>query len=244
MQNAGAQEHFLVLWPLPADRTYADYLDEIIGPFESLGEMYYAGEIDRAELMEGLGRELPDWFSSFIQGAGGPGLVSPGRTAEATVRLEPGTYVMECYVRTPQGQPHNFLGMMRPITVTDAASGAPEPEADVEVALANYRVEAPDTLAAGTRTVRVRILEDPEGLLPHDIHLARLPGDTRTDSVVAWMDWVDRLQAPGPADFLGGVEQMPAGSVGYLTAPLEPGRYVWVSEAYGERGVVREFRVE
>lgn len=244
MENAGAQEHFMNLWPLPEGRSYEDYETEVIGPFERLGNMYFEGEIDRGELMERLGQELPDWFSQVIRGAGGPGLVSPGGVARTTVRLEPGTYVMECYVKTPEGQPHNFLGMMRPIVVTEEASGAPEPDADATLELANYRIETTGTLGAGARTVRVRMTEDPEGLLPHDVHLARLDEGTSVDSVVAWMDWVDRLQAPGPAEFLGGVEQMPAGSTGYMTVELTPGRYLWVSEAYGSRGAVAEFTVE
>jgi hypothetical protein len=244
MENVGAQEHFMNLWPLPEGRSYREYLDEVIDPFERLGGMYYAGDIDRQELMEGLGRELPDWFPEFIAGAGGPGLVSPGGVARTTVKLEPGTYVMECYVKSPEGQPHNFLGMMRPIVVTEEASGASEPAADATVELANYRIDSSGTLEPGSRTVRVRMTEDPEGLLPHDVHLARLHEGTPVDSVVAWMDWVDRLQAPGPAEFLGGVEQMPAGSTGYVTVELAPGRYAWVSEAYGPRGVVSEFTVE
>jgi hypothetical protein len=37
---------------------------------------------------------------------------------------------------------------------------------------------------------------------------------------------------------------MAAGKTAYMTVELVPGRYAWVSEAYGSRGMVREFTVE
>jgi hypothetical protein len=197
MKNAGQQEHFLVLWPLPDDKTLEDYIQEILTPFETTSLEYRAGTVDRAGFMENLGAQLPEWFPSAIKGAGGPGLTAPGRTSQTTVQLQPGSYVMECYVKTPDGHYHSMLGMVRSLTVTDTPSGAPEPEADIQMTLANYEIE----------TVRVHVTEDPEGLLPHDVHLARLEAETSVDEVVRWMDWVDAFRAGAPADFLGGPRQ-------------------------------------
>ncbi len=42
---------------------------------------------------------LPSWFSEIIF-SGGVGLVSPGETAQTTIYVDPGTYVVECYVKT------------------------------------------------------------------------------------------------------------------------------------------------
>lgn len=243
MVNAGEQEHFLALWPLPDDRTFDDYVEEILGTFETLGAQYAAGEIDRPTFLEQLGGQLPEWFPSAIQGAGGPGLTSPGRTSQATVYLEPGNYVMECYVRSPDGQYHSMLGMIRPLAVTEQPSGGPEPETDVQMTLSNYSIETVGDLTAGEHTLRVEVADTPEGLLTHDVHLARLDEVTSPDDVVGWMDFLDRMKAPAPAEFLGGIEHMPAGSVGYFTVELEPGRYLWVSEGYGAQGMVKEFTV-
>jgi hypothetical protein len=40
------------------------------------------------------------------------------------------------------------------------------------------------------------------------------------------------------------MEQLEAGHSGYLHLDLEPGAYAWISEAYADRGMVKEFVVE
>lgn len=245
MTNAGQQEHFLVLWRLPEGKTFEDYREEVIGPFETSMKEYAAGEVDRAGLMEALGSRLPEWLPPLSAlGMGGAGLTSPGRVTRTAVKLEPGEYVMECYVKTPDGMPHSFLGMLRPLTVTSDSTGAAPPEADVEMTLSNYRIETAGELTPGEHTVRVRVAENPEGLLGHDVHLARLDEGTDVAEVVKWMDWVDALEAPAPAEFVGGAEQVPVGHTTYFTVELAPGRYAWVSEGYAERGMVQEFTIE
>jgi len=61
------------------------------------------------------------------------------------------------------------------------------------------------------------------------------------------MDWTQPggLQTPAPAVFLGGLQEMPAGSTGYLTVTLEPGRYAWIAEIPGTdaNGFLKEFSV-
>lgn len=243
MENAGEQHHFLVLWRLPDGKTFQDYIDEVIPPFDTLVEAYDAGELDRDELMAGLGAALPEWFAS-VEGMGGPGLTAPGMTSETTVHLEPGSYVMECYVRTPDGRFHGALGMFRPITVTDASSGTAEPEADLEMTLSNYEIATTGELTPGRHSVRVDVAEMPEGLLGHDVHVARLDEGTSLDQVAGWMDWIDAFRDPPPATFIGGAEQVPPGHTSYFTVDLEPGRYAWVSEGYAAMGMVQEFTVE
>ena len=108
-------------------------------PFTSRYKEYRSGEVDHAAFFELLTADLPDWFP--VEGVGGVALTSPGQTAETTVYLEPGEYVMECYVRAPDpdgDQFHNELGMLRPLTVTEESTGAAEPQADVRVTLRNY----------------------------------------------------------------------------------------------------------
>lgn len=243
MTNAGQQHHFLVLWRLPEGRTFQEYREQVVTAFDTLMQAYDAQEMTREEMMGALGAALPEWFGA-VEAGGGPGLTAPGRTAQTTVQLEPGTYVMECYVRTPDGTYHGMLGMVRPITVIDAMAGASAPEADLDMTLSNYEITTDGAVTPGTHTVRVQVMERPEGLLGHDVHLARLQGDVTVEEVAAWMDWVDAFRDPPPATFLGGAEQVPAGHTSYFTVQLEPGRYAWVSEEYGRRGMVKEFTVE
>lgn len=244
MTNEGAEPHFMVFWKLPEDRTFDDYVHEVYEPFMALFGRYKAEEISRDELLGGLGEQLPAWLDLAGMGRGGPGLLSPGRTAETTVDLPPGDYVLECYMVNAEGKVHNQLGMLRPLTVSAESTGASPPSADVEMRISNTGVEVEGELDAGDHTVKVTVTEPPPGFLGHDLHLAKLPADLEIPDLLAWMSWVDGLNPPAPAEFLGGVEQVPAGHSSYLTVTLEPGRYLWLSEEYGSQGVLHEFRVE
>jgi len=243
VRNTGEQEHFLILWRLPNGSTFEDYASQIAPAFQSIMEPYREGAVDRDETVTTLGGLLPEWYWSVLP-AGGVGLTAPGGVAQTTVNLEPGHYVMECYVKTPEGVFHAMLGMLHPLTVTDVVSGATAPESDIEMVLTNYEIATEGVLTAGEQVVRVQVMDDPEGLLKHDVHLVRLAEGTGVDDVVAWMDWLDALMAPAPIEFMGGAEDMPAGNTAYITLNLEPGTYAWVSESYGSRGMAKRFTVE
>ena len=244
-KNAGEQSHFLLLWRLPEGKTFNEWITGVSDPFNALYADYQAGTLQKAEFMEKLGAALPEWFMT-TQRLGGPGFTAAGRTSQTTVHLEPGDYVMECYVRAAD-QPdkfHGALGMLRPLTVTTEASGGSPPEADIEIALSNYQIAVEGDLSPGDRTVRVRVQENPEGLILHNVHLVRLGDDTAAADAAEWLDWVDAMLPPAPAVFLGGTGQLPAGGESYFIAELEPGRYAWVSETWGIQGMVHEFTVE
>lgn len=244
--NAGEQDHFLILWQLPEGRTFDEYASDVAGQFSDLYAQYREGTYAQAEFMETLGGALPEWFFSARR-LGGPGFTSPGHTSETTIHLEPGNYVMECYVRSADDDTmfHGELGMLRPLIVTDENSGAKPPEADVEIELSNYEIALEGELSAGPHTARVRVTEEPEGLILHNVHLARLNGNASAEEAAAWLDWVDHMVPPAPAEFLGGAGQSQAGAESYFHFNLEPGRYAWISEAWGAtKGMIHEFTVE
>lgn len=244
--NAGEQEHFFLLWKLPPGKTFRNYQQEVAHTFEDVWQRYSSGELNRKETMKALAAELPAWFMKQAKPASGAALTEPGDTSRVTLELEPGTYAMECYVKTPQGTFHSSRGMLREVTVTEESTRASPPEPDAEVTLSNYEISTSGELTAGRQTVAVHIEDNPDGMLMHDANLIRLEeGDTAED-LVTWMDWMERGQFrnPAPGYSLGGVEHMTAGNTGYLTVDLEPGRYAWVSEWYADRGMVKTFTVE
>lgn len=241
LENQGSQEHFMVLWKLPEGRTIADMEAEVMPAFDNAA--YMAGEMDRGQYIEQIVSGIPEWYGGVVAG-GGVGLLSPGHAAEATVELEPGHYVMECYVRTPAGEFHSAIGMTHAFTVTAEQSDAAPPEADIDLTLTNYAIGVEGLLTAGQHTARVSHADDPEGFVKHDIHLVRLEEGAGTADVVSWMDWIDAFMAPAPATFLGGSEDQPGGSTSYFTFRLEPGSYAWISEGYAAQGMVEEFEVE
>jgi hypothetical protein len=79
----------------------------------------------------------------------------------------------------------------------------------------------------------------------HSVHVARLAPGMDVQEVVAWLNWLalDGYRAPAPAQFVGGLHPMPTGRTAYLTLDLEPGRYLFVSEATGAQGVRTEVTV-
>lgn len=244
-ENAGEQTHFLLLWKLPEGKTFDDYASQLARPFSDWYKRYRAGELTRDEFLEQLGAALPEWFSQ-VERYGGPGFTAPGHTSQTTVHLDPGDYVMECYVRAAEEDDefHGALGMLRPLIVTAEDSGGTPPEADIHVVLSNYEIAVHGEPTTGEQTVHVEIQENPEGLVLHNLHVARLAEGVTVEEAAGWLDWVDAMLPPSRAEFLGGAGQALAGSQSYFTVELTPGRYAWVSEAWGIQGMVREFTVD
>ncbi len=239
--NAGAQEHFMALTMLPVGKSLDDYGADVAPAFD-LGP-YTSGELDRGAFLAHVAALIPQWYFSAVS-SGGPGFVAPGAVSRTTVLLEPGTYVAECYVKTPDGRFHVELGMIHQITVAGEPTGAAAPEFDIDLSLTNYEIAWQGDLTPGTHTARIQYVDDPEGFFKHDVHLVRLDGGASVDELAPWMDWVDGLHAPAPARFEGGAEHHPGGSTAYFEFELEPGTYAWISEGYASLGMVSTFTVE
>ena len=244
LKNEGKEHHFLFLSRLPEGKTLEDYMKEIAQPFDSVWHELESG-LGKAEAGALLGQLLPQWYGS-VKPMGGPGLVAAGGVAQTSVKLEPGTYVMECYVKTPDGKFHGMLGMTRGLTVTGDHSDAPEPEADLAITLSNFEFTVEGDVTAGEQTVAVHFQEHPEIGLGNDVHVVRLDDDTDMDVVISWMDWmnVEGLRELAPAAFVGGTHEMPVGHTAYFTVDLAPGRYAWIAESAAHKGMVREFAID
>jgi hypothetical protein len=242
LTNSGREEHFMSLWRLPDGRTLEDYERDVGPAFAEAYRALEAGTADKAQAGAMLGEALPEWYGSVVA-MGGPGLVAPGGVASTTVRLDPGVYVMECYVKTAEGEFHSMLGMIGTLVVTDDSTTSSAPETGVELMVSNAGIAGAGPLPSGERTIAVRFQEQPAVGLGNDVHLVRLADGTDLDRLAAWMDWMnlDGLRTPAPAQFLGGAQEMPPGHTAYVTAEVAPGRYAWVSEP---RGWVEEFTVE
>jgi len=200
------------------------------------------------------GVEIPEWFSKVVIN-GGPGLISPRKIAETTVFVEPGTYLMECYVKT-DGILHSYnpapdgYGMVHEFTVTEENNGvqAPMPTINISVS-AETGLNVSGDITVGSHVVGVNFLDQKvhENFAGHDVHLVRLSEGTDLDEVEAWMDWTKPtgLQTPAPADFLGGTHEMPEGGTAYFHVDLKPGSYAWISEVPNaeEKGLLVPFEV-
>jgi hypothetical protein len=160
----------------------------------------------------------PPWMGF----AGGPNTVTPGDTGTATQTLEPGSYLLVCWIPTADGVPHVMKGMLHPIVVS--ASRAPataEPAADVSITLTDYDLQLSQPLTAGKHVVRV----ENAGAQAHEIAITALsPGKTLRD----FLTW-DQGGGKGPPPtgrWLGGVSAIDAGGHAQITTTFAPGSYL------------------
>jgi hypothetical protein len=249
--NESAMTHFVLVERLPDGIGIARQQDEVAPVFQEGMNQLAAGDPEAA--METFGA-LPEWFGQVVF-LGGPGLLAPGRTAEAAVYLEPGTYLLECYVKTG-GVFHSYnadparYGMVHELTVTGPPADTTAPEAAMELTLSSRRgIEVAGNPSPGEHVVAVHFEDQTthENFVGHDVHLARLPDTTDLAPMAAWMDWTrpGGLETPAPVEFVGGINEMPAGTTGYFTIHLEPGWYAWVAEVPdpARKGMLQVFRV-
>lgn len=248
LDNTGGHEiHEVSLARLPEGYTHADYVEQVIPAWAEVWSRIDAGELDGADAYPAAAELLPAWADE-IQYVRARGLVSPGRGSSNTHYLEPGEYVIDCWVKAPSGAIHLAIGMTRPIRVTEQPSTHSPADPDVTIHVRAGEVESDGELQAGTSTIAIGTGDDVQA---DNVHLIRMTADTDPDAVIRWMNWYDvgGLQAPAPAEFLGGIHmygnRMPERGASFTVEDVEAGRYAWIVEGpVGERaGVWREFVV-
>lgn len=244
--NASPMLHFLFLDHLPGDRTSRQLLSEISPIFQEVADLIAAGKSE-----EGMGKfaELPEWFNELVF-RGGPGFISPGRISEATLYLEPGNYVMECYVKTADGVFHWNLGMYKDLRVMEERSSAKPPNSPtVEITITDQGLEIDGDMVAGKNLVAVHFEQETPALVAKDVHVVRLDEGVDIDEVADWMDFlqpagqISTVEVPAPAIFLGGVHEMPKGNTAYFEIDLAPGNYAWISEQPVADATYKKFSV-
>jgi hypothetical protein len=251
-ENLSGMIHFALIDRLPPGVTIEMMASEVAAPFQQGMDHLNAGN---AEAAGQAFAALPEWMAEIVY-LGGPGLLSAGKSASATVFLEPGHYMLECYIKT-DGIFHSYnpqpgqLGMVHELIVTAAPGGAPEPDANVTLAISSAGFEILDgEFRPGWNTVLAQFQDQQvyPNFVGHDAHVFRVDEDTDLDAVARWMDWRDPVgfETPAPAVFVGGVNDMPAGATTYFSVDLEPGDYALIAEVPDprERGLLLPFTVE
>ena len=201
------------------------------------------------------GKTLDDLFAAFKAGGpppawahevGGPNAPDPrGGESNATVALEPGSYVLLCFVDVPGGTPHVMRGMARAMRVTAPTASAGERPADLTMTLDDYSFTLSKPLSAGKHTVRV---ENAAGQ-PHEVEIVRLAPGKTLDDLGAWMA---NPQGPPPASLVGGVTAIAPGVTNTFEVELGAGRYALLcfvpdagdGKAHLHHGMVQPFTVD
>jgi len=232
-KNLSPQTHFFLIDKYPDGKTSQDAENLVAPVFDSAMKLIMEGKTEDgyAEFAK-----LPEWFSEVVF-VGGSGLLSPNQVGETTLNLKPGKYIIECYVKMSNGVFHTSMGMTKDIVVTTADSGNKKLISDIDINISSTDgIVFNDSISAGKHTFSVFYKDQIvyENFVGHDINLVKFNESTNLKELENWMNWADPkgLIEPAPKGiiFMGGVNDMPKGNIGYFTATLEPGNYALISE--------------
>jgi hypothetical protein len=168
----------------------------------------------------------PEW----IEIRAGIPTLDGGDEAALTQQLEPGRYVLLCFLDAPDGKTHIEHGMLREFVV-EGDSEADVPDADATLSLGAF--QAAPQLEAGERTIELRN----DGDQPGSVFLTSFePGKTEKD-LERWEG--SGMGGPAPARFLGGAIDVPPHASVYYTVELEKDReYTLLDDV---RGIQKSF---
>lgn len=231
--NKSTQAHFFLLDKYPEGKRIEHTIKEVGPPFENGMALIMEGKMDEA--MAAFGK-LPEWFGEVVF-TGGSGLVSPKTTSTNWVNLEPGLYIMECYVKMANGKFHTSMGMAKEIWVTQEDSGISPPKADIAMSISSTEgISYGKEITEGKHIFKVNYKDQitHENFVGHDVNLVKLDSTANLETLEAWMNWATPtgLMDPLPKGvlFLGGTNDAPAGSIQYFEVYLPVGNYAFISE--------------
>ena len=121
--NKSKETHFFILNKYPEGKTIKDGEHEVGPVFQKGMDLINEGNLEEAYAEFG---NLPEWYSNVVV-HGGSGLVSPGHSSETTLKLDPGYYVVECYVKMANGIFHTSMGMVKELIVKEEDSNNSPP---------------------------------------------------------------------------------------------------------------------
>ncbi len=220
LRNRGKEPHQLQFLKLDAGKTPADLA---------------------AALKSGV-QSIPSWAKHM----GGPNGVAAGQVSEATLYLEPGSYVIICGIPGKNHQTHAALGMQKALRVTETKPPPPEFRGNFHMAMFEYEFVVVQPLRRGRHTFYVVN----RGNQTHQASFIRLnPGASTEDVLTAiHQDTPSRL----PGTLIGGMSGLEPGRDGTFTAELTPGNYAIMclfsnpimSESHAAKGMVLNFTIE
>ncbi|MCB0474534.1 MAG: hypothetical protein KDC69_02605, partial [Flavobacteriaceae bacterium] len=198
-QNLSNETHFFLLDKYPEGKTIENTLAEVAPVFGSGMDL-----INEGKAQEGFAEfaKLPAWYGDIVF-SGGSGLIAPRHTSLTTVKLDPGYYIMECYVKMPNGKFHTLMGMAKALIVTEEDSGNTPPEATVNITLSGEEgISYKTPIAKGKQVFSVYVKDQKphENFIWHDLNLVKLSDSANEDELEAWMNWADPkgLITPAP----------------------------------------------
>lgn len=186
----------------------------------------------------------PKW----ITGVGGPNPAIPGSTVEATVSLEPGEYVMICFIPSPgETAPHASKGMVSSFTVSEGTDLAPMPKGDVTVTLNDYKFGLSKPLTAGKHLISVENMANQS----HELILVKLNPGKKASDFNTFIE-KDLMKSAPPGVPVGGISGLDKGQTAEFPVDLKPGTYAMLcfapdvkdGKSHVQHGMITQFEVK
>jgi uncharacterized cupredoxin-like copper-binding protein len=198
-----------------------------------------------ADLAAALGSgtaNIPPWAKQM----GGPNGVDAGQVSEATLYLEPGSYVLICGIPGKRHKSHAQLGMQKALRVMDTTPAPAEFKGNFHMAMFEYEFVVVQPLTKGRHTFYVIN----RGSVSHQASFVRLHPGASADDVLTALN--KDTPAPLPGTLIGGMSGLEPGREGMFSADLTPGRYAimclfsngHVGESHAAKGMVMHFTIE
>lgn len=201
------------------------------------GQFHHAilGKLDAGKGLEDVQKILekggdgppPPWFDDSPTDMG---LISPGESSGLVIDAEEGTYVLLCFMPTPEGEPHVAHGMAQTFEVSGQAEVAASPEVDALISLSEDGVES-SNLSPGDSIVEVTN----EGKAPAEFSVATFEEGMVAKDLDKWFG--QGQQGVPPAQFFGGTHGIKPGSSITFVLSLDSGSYSSIASYEGGKKV-------
>lgn len=156
---------------------------------------------------------------SWMHFVGGPNEVDPGDASNATLLLDPGSYLAFCEIPGPDPVPHFAKGMVKAFTVTPPEREAELPASDLTITLHDYGFDFSRPLTRGHHVIAVKNTASQ----PHMLVIHREEPGQGLKEFLAWAQ--DPHGAPQPGEGWGGVTTIAPGTTVVFEQDYPPGHY-------------------
>jgi hypothetical protein len=231
-ENNSSMTHFLLFNKVPDGIDSKQYLAELTTPFQELMNAITEQREPNAK--------FPEWLGEMIN-MGGVGLTSAGQTSESYVNFTPGNYIVECYIKS-NGIFHSTSGMLKQITVIENDQEQASPAATITINVDSVGLSTNGSIPKQGGNVNFKVVYGETKLYANftrpDVHLVKITEGANLEALEDYMDWTKLIgmDATSPVVFIGGVQEMPEGSIAYFRQYLSSGKYILIGEVPDPKG--------
>ncbi|MDQ1372878.1 MAG: hypothetical protein QOJ09_216 [Actinomycetota bacterium] len=152
---------------------------------------------------------------------GGVNGIAPGTKQSAVTKLDPGQYLMLCFLQGADGVAHVAKGMVSPFTVSAPASTAGEPKYDYQVDAKDFQFTLP-AIKSGEHTLEFKN----NGPSPHEMTLYKVAAGKTAADVQKALTGATPATGPPPFAGAGGGSGIAPGTSTFPTINFDAGTYV------------------